>query len=127
MKYLPPIAATILGLIFLMASGMYFLDLGPDPEFPEGSPIALFMGALGPTGYMSFIKVCELLGAILVIVPKTRNYGLLVLGPVLLNILAFHTFITKGSGLLSPLLVVAVICALYLLWDARGKFAALGR
>ncbi len=125
MKYLPQIAAIILGGLFLMASVMYFLELVPEPDFPEGSPIAMFMGAFGSTGYMTFIKVCELVGAILVLIPKTRNFGLLVLGPIIVNILAFHTFITKGEGLLSPMLLAIVVSSLYLLWDARAKFLGL--
>ena len=112
MRFLPHIAAVILGLLFLMASATFFLGLAPEPEFPEGSPIALFMGAFGPTGYMAFVKVCELLGGVLVMVPKTRNYGLLVLGPIILNIVAFHMFITKGEGLLSPMLIIIVVDAL---------------
>lgn len=125
MKYLPHIAAGILGLLFLMASIVYLLKLGPIPEFPEGSPVAMFMGALVPTGYMAFVKVAELMGGILVMIPKSRNIGLLVLGPIIINIIAFHAFITKGSGLFDPMLIVIVVTALYLLWDARKKFAAL--
>ncbi len=53
------------------------------------------MAAFGPTGYMTFVKILELLGGLLVIVPKTRNFGLLILGPILVNILAFHVFIEK--------------------------------
>lgn len=125
MKFLPHIAAVILGLIFLMASTVYLLGLSPYPEFPEGSPISLFMGAFVPTGYMGFVKLCELVGGLLVMIPRTRNLGLLVLGPIIVNIVAFHVFITKGSGLLGPMLIATVICALYLLWEARSKFLAL--
>ena len=33
------------------------------------------MAAFGPTGYMTFIKVLELLGGILVAIPRTRRLG----------------------------------------------------
>src|SRR5712672_1848040 len=105
-KYPPIIAGVILGLLFVMASVMFFLKLGPQPKFPEGSPPALFMGAFGPTGYMHFVKVFELLGGIFVAIPRTRNLGLLLLGPVIVNIIAFHIFITGGQGLLDPMLLV---------------------
>jgi len=126
-KYPPIVAGLILGLLFVMASLMFFFKLGPEPEFPEGSPIALFMGALGPTGYMTFVKVCELLGGILVAIPRTRNIGLLVLGPIVVNILAFHIFITGGHGLFERMVLVVVALALYLLWVERRQFAALLR
>ena len=124
-KYLPVAAGIILGLLFLMASSMYLLKLAPMPKFPEGSPIALFMGAFGPTGYMTFVKVFELTGGTLVTIPRTRNLGLLVLGPIIVNILAFHVFITGGQGLLDPMLDVIVLLALYLLWVERRAFAGL--
>lgn len=121
-KHLPTIAGTLLGLLFLMASVPVLLNLMPMPKFPEGSPIALFMGAFGPTGYMKFVKTCELTGGILVLIPWARNFGLLLLGPIIVNILAFHIFITRGEGLLNPMLDVIVGLALYLVWDARKKF-----
>ena len=124
-KHLPNIAGILLGLLFLMASLIVLLKLAPEPKYPEGSPVALFMGAFGPTGWMTFVKICELTGGILVAIPRTRNLGLLVLGPIIINILAFHTFITHGEGLLNPMLDVIVALALYLLWDARKKFAGL--
>ena len=87
----------------------------------------MFMGALGPTGYMKFIKVLELTGAILVAIPRTRNLGLLILGPIIVNILAFWTFIAKslppGPGLV--LTGLAAVLAAYLLLAGRKSFAGL--
>ena len=94
---------------------------------PEGSPAAMFMGAFGPTGYFTFVKILEVLGGILVAIPRTRNFGLLVLGPIIVNILAFHVFIMKGEGLFNPALLFLVALALYLLWAGRKAFAGLLR
>jgi putative oxidoreductase len=124
-KYLPIVAGALLGLLFIMASVVVLFKLAPNPKLPEGSPIALFMGAFGPTGYMTFVKIFELLGGILVAIPRTRNLGLLVLGPIIVNILAFHIFITGGEGLLNPMLDVIVVLALYLLWAGRKAFVGL--
>ena len=124
-RHLPNIAGILLGLLFLMASLVVLPKLAPEPKLPEGSPAALFMGAFGPTGWMTFVKIFELAGGILVAVPRTRNLGLLVLGPIIINIIAFHTFIMHGQGLLNPMLGVIIALALYLLWDARKKFAGL--
>lgn len=118
-KYIPIVAGIVLGAMFLFASIAYFLKLGPTPEFPEGSPIAHFMSAFGPTGYMNFVKTIELIGGILVMIPRLRNFGLLLLGPIIVNIIAFHAFITGGHGLLNPMLDIIIVCALYLLWVGR--------
>src|SRR5258705_9333795 len=128
-KYLPCIASIVLGLLFVMASTMFFLKLGPKPEFPEGSPIAHFMAAFGPPGYMHFVKVFELAGGLLVMIPRLRNIGLLVLGPGIVNIIAFHVLIDDPKNLLDFkhmwMLYVIIVCSLYLLWNARRKFAGL--
>src|ERR1041385_2743513 len=100
-KYLPCIAGIILGLLFLMASIPFFLKLMPEPKFPEGTPIAMFMGAFGPTGYMTFVKIFELVGGILVMIPRLRNIGLLLLGPVIVNIIAFTVFVGDPKDLLN--------------------------
>ncbi|MCC6882973.1 MAG: hypothetical protein IT576_12530 [Verrucomicrobiales bacterium] len=126
MKYAPSIAGGLLGLLFFAGGLMFLLNLIPEqPAPPEGSPTALFMGALVPTGYLTFVKVFEVLGGLLVAIPRTRNFGLLVLGPIILNILAFHLFITGGVGLFSPLLIVICLLALFLLWSGRKAFLGL--
>ena len=124
-KYPPIIAGIVLGLLFVMASVMFFLKLGPKPDFPEGSPTAMFFGAFGPTGYLTFVKVFELIGGILVAIPRTRNLGLLVLGPIIVNILAFQIFVAKGKDLLNPMVLLVVVLALYLLWVGRKSFLGL--
>ena len=124
-KYIPVVAGILLGLLFVMASVTFFLKLGPEQKFPEGSPAAMFMGAFGPTGYMAFVKVFELLGGILVAIPRTRNFGLLVLGPIILNILAYNAFVGDRKDLLNPMLLFIVVLALYLLWVGRKNFAGL--
>ncbi len=125
MKHLPTIAGILLGLLFIMSAVMVLFNLAPMPPMQEGTPMAMFMGAFGPTGYMTFVKVLELFGGILVAVPRTRNFGLLILGPILVNILAYHAFIMKGAGLFDPMLLFIVALALYLLWVGRKAFAGL--
>lgn len=95
------------------------------PPPPEGTPPAHFFAAFGPTGYLTFVKVFEVIGGVLVAIPKVRALGLLVLGPIIVNILAFHAFITKGQGLLEPMLLAIAALALFLLWAERKAFAGL--
>lgn len=130
MKIAATIAAILLGLVFLLASVPFLLNAVPEQKLPEG-PVTHFMAAFGPTGYMTFVKVLELLGAILVIIPKTRNFGLLILGPIIVNILAFHVFVTRGLDTSNPMAVVMVILIivlpLFLLWQDRQRWLALLR
>jgi hypothetical protein len=125
-RILPSIAGAVLGLSFILFSSMFLFHFGPaQPPPPAGSPPALFMGALVPTGYFTFIKSLELLGGMLVAIPKTRNFGLLILGPIIINILAFHTFLAHGAGITKPPVILVSVLALYLLWNGRKSFAGL--
>jgi putative oxidoreductase len=123
-RLVPNIAGVLLGFLFVMAAVVVLFNLVKPPPPPEGSPAAMFMGAFVPTGYMTFVKILELIGGVLVAIPRTRNIGLLILGPIIMNILAFTIFVAKGEGLLGIPLVVAFL-ALYLLWVERRAFAAL--
>ncbi len=127
MKLLAAIAAALLGLMFIAASLIYFFKLVDAPPPAEGSPMALFFGAMYPTHYLDFVKVLELVGGILVAVPLTRRIGLLVLGPIIVNILATHIFLTKGEGLGNPMLIAVVVLALFLVIVERRAFAAFAR
>jgi uncharacterized membrane protein YphA (DoxX/SURF4 family) len=129
MKHLPTLAGALLGLAFVVFGSNHVLNFIPMPADPSpaDAPHKLFMGALFPTGYLTFVKVCEILGGLLVAVPKTRNLGLLVLGPIILNILAFHVFLMKGATLVDPVNITLVVLALFLLWSERKAFAGLVR
>jgi len=124
-KYLPHIAAVLLGLCFLAGSVPVLFNLITPPPLPEGTPAAHFMAACWPTGYLKFVKVFEFVGAIVVMIPRLRNFGLLLLGPVIVNIIAFHVFLDAPQHLLNPMLDIIIACALYLLWDGRRKFSGL--
>jgi putative oxidoreductase len=125
MKYAPIIAGGLLGLLFIVFGLNFFLKFIPIPAAQEGSPPALFMGALYTTGYLAFVKILEMIGGLLVAIPKTRNIGLLVLGPILINILCFHVFLTNGATLIDPINILICVLAAFLLWSERKAFAGL--
>lgn len=128
MKTAANIAGGLLGLMFVVFGLNFFLNFIPMPPGPpEGSPPALFMAAMFPTGYLAFVKVLEIVGGLLVALPRTRNLGLLVLGPIVINILAFQIFLAKGAGLFDPPVILITVLPLFLLWHERGSFLSLLR
>jgi len=124
MKIAALIAGVLLGLLFIMSAATVLFKFVPIPEPPGGTPMASFMAAFVPTGYMTLVKVIELLGGILVAIPKTRNLGLLCLGPILVNIFVFHQLVA-GDGVLQPMLLGIAALALFLLWVERKAWLAL--
>jgi hypothetical protein len=124
MKLATDIVGGLLGLAFVAFSLLFFFGHTPPPPPPDSLP-GKYMAAFGPTGYLAFVKILELLGGALVAVPITRNLGLLVLGPIIINILCFHGFVMKGEGLFSLVIIIIVLAALFLLWAERRAFAGL--
>jgi len=116
-------AGALLGLMFLVFGLNFFLKFLPMPAPPEGSPAAAFMGAMFTTGFLAFVKVLEIAGGILVAIPKTRCLGLLILGPIVVNIVAFQIFI--GGGLFQPPVVAVALLSAFLLWAERQSFLQL--
>ena len=60
-----------------------------------------------PSHWMAFIGLVQVVGGLLVLVGRTTPLGLVLLGPVLVNILAFHIFLLGGQGI-APGFVVTV-------------------
>lgn len=114
----------LLGLIFVVFGLDYFFHFLPSPVMEEGSPPAMFVGAMYATGYLGFVKVLEITGGILVAIPKTRRLGMLILGPIVVNILATNVFLIKGGWTQLPVLLVVIFSA-FLLWAERKSFGAL--
>ena len=90
----------------------------------EGSPPAMFIGAMYVSGYLTFVKVLEIIGGLLVAIPKTRRLGMLILGPIVVNILAINVFMIKGGWMQPPVFLVVIFSA-FLLWAERKSFCAL--
>lgn len=126
MKHVPTVAGALLGLLFVAFGLMFLLDLiGDQPPPPEGSHQEHFFAALAPTGYLTFVKVCEVLGGVLVAVPRTRCLGMLLLGPIVVNIVAYHVLVA-GDGIADPILLgVLALSAIVILGDLRRWLALL--
>lgn len=129
MKLITNIVGGLLGLLFIVFGANFFFNFIPMPADPSAAdaPHKLFMAALFPTGYLAFVKVMEILGGLLVAMPKTRNLGLLILGPIIVNILCYHIFLMKGKTLFDPMLIGICVMAVFLLLSGRKAFAGLLR
>jgi len=123
MKIATNIAGGLLGFLFIAFSLIVLLNLVTPPPPPEGSPVDYFMKVFVPSGWMTMVKLFELLGGILVAIPKTRNFGLLILGPIVINIAAFHLLVEKADFIGIPLFLA--ILAAFLLWAERKAFLGL--
>lgn len=105
---------------------MVLFNLVAAPPPLAGLPAALFCGAFGPTGYNTFVEVLKLVGGVIVMMPRLRNFGLLLLGPIVVNILAFHLYVGGGvKGFANPMLMIPILLTWYWFWAERTSFARL--
>jgi putative oxidoreductase len=80
------------------------------------------MEVMGPTGWLKFIGLCEVLGGAFVLYRGTVPIGLVFLAPVTVNILLFSFLVAGGGAVAVPGLVILVL-ELILFYGYRGYFA----
>lgn len=97
MKHLPTIARCLLGVLFLVFGLNFWLKFIPVPSPEEGSLAAGFMGALYLSGFLTVVKILEVLGGILLLSGRYVNLALAWLGPIVVVIGLYHLFILKGG------------------------------
>jgi putative oxidoreductase len=112
MNIVKQIPAFLLGAMFIFGGATHLFHFGPTPP-PVAGDAETFMKLFGSTGYMTVIKICELLFGVLVLIPKTRALGLILLAPIVVNILIFELHIAKAPGIGVALVVVNAL-AIYL-------------
>jgi len=112
MKHIPTIARCLLGLIFVVFSLNFWLGFIPVPPPPEDSAAAAFMGAIYASGFLTVVKILELLGGALLLAGRYVNFALAVLGPIVVNIVLYHIFILQGGYLMAVVVGVLAVVAL---------------
>lgn len=112
MKYIPLAARYLLGLLFVIFAANFWFKFIPVPSPEEGSLAAGFMGALYVSGFLTVVKILELLGGILLLAGRYVNLALAVLGPIVIVIALYHLFILEGGYPMAITLGVLAIAAL---------------
>jgi uncharacterized membrane protein YphA (DoxX/SURF4 family) len=105
MKIVALIARILLGLIFLVFGMNGFLHFIPMGQMPSGTA-GQFLGALFQSHYLYVVSALQVAGGVLLLVNRYVPLGLVLLGPVIVNILLYHVLMDR-SGL--PLAIVVVI------------------
>ena len=123
MKLLTNIVGALLGLFFIYAGLNFFFEWQVPPSPPAGSPAANFIGAMKDSGYFKLVKVLEIIGGLLLVVPCVRNWGLVVTGAITVNIACVHQFFF--GGIKDPAVIVMIVATVFLAWVGRKGFCCL--
>lgn len=122
MNVLTLIVRFLFGLMFVVFGSNAFFHFFKMP--PMSGPAGDFIGAMFSTGYLQAVAALQVLGGILMFIPRLVPLGLLVLGPIVVNIAFFHIFLQR-EGL--PMAAIVGLAALFLLWRYRASFPAFTR
>ncbi|HEV7403351.1 MAG TPA: hypothetical protein VGO11_10505 [Chthoniobacteraceae bacterium] len=129
MKIAATIVRVLLGLAFLLFGTMAFLmafHFMPSQELPAGLA-GDFNRALGESHYMLGVAAFEIVGGVLLLIGgRFTPLGLLLIGPVVVNIAFYHLFLDHDVMHAIPAVVVSVL-SLFLLCVYRSAFAGLVR
>lgn len=119
MKLLKHVPAALLAFLFLFGGLNFFFHFVPDPVL-TGKQLD-FMVLFGGSGYMTVIKVLEVIGGLLILFPSHRAKAVLILGPIAVNILLFEIYIAGAIGI-GAVVVLLVLAQAFIDQD---KFKAL--
>jgi putative oxidoreductase len=105
MKIVTLIARLLLGLIFVVfgLNGFFhFLSMGPMPSGLAGQ----FIGALVQSHYYWVVAALQVAGGALLLVNRLVPLGLVLLGPVIVNIILYHVFLNPSGVALAIVVVI---------------------
>src|SRR5579859_5417666 len=110
------IARLLLGLVFTVFGSNAFLHFMKVPTMT--GPAGDFIMAMINTHYIYLVSFCQVAGGLILLLGRFVPLGLTLLGPVIVNILAYHICMNP-EGL--PLASVVSVLALFLLWRYRDR------
>lgn len=119
MRWLALVGRLMVGGMFVFAGGSYFAGMKP-PEQELPATATAFAGALGSTGYMTVVKVLEVVGGLLVLSGRLAPLGLVLLTPVAVNIALWDLCFLGKPG---PGVVLTGLCFGLVAYYWRGHFA----
>lgn len=118
-------ALTVIFGLLLINSGLdKFFHYMPTPEGMNPELIKDFEALLEISWLMPLIALAELIGGALMIFPRTRALGALIVLPVMIGVLLTHIFVDP-----SQVIVAIVIWAilLWILFDNKEKYLSIIR
>lgn len=118
------VVSLLFGLMFINSGLNKIFQYMPMPKDMPENMVKLVEAFAAITWLMPLIAVVEIIGGVLVIIPKYRALGAIMILPVMVGILLTHIF-NAPSGLPIALILTAVLT--WIMIDNRAKYASLFR
>jgi uncharacterized membrane protein YphA (DoxX/SURF4 family) len=121
MKIVALIARILMGLVFFVFGLNGFLHFLPVPALPDNDA-GHFVGALVHSHYIVVVAALQVIGGALMLVGRYVPLGLILLGPVIVNILLYH-MLMEPKGIVPGL--VTAICWFIVAYQRRENLAGI--
>ncbi len=122
MKTWVVIARCLLGFIYLVFGLDFFLHFIPYQPLHTGKPGALVAGLKG-TGYIyPMMKIIQITGGLSLLFDRYAPFSAVVLFPISLNVLLFHTILVPSGWLMGVFLMVPNV---FLGWAYRKYYSSM--
>lgn len=122
MKIATIIIRTILGLIFIYVSMLFFLKMAPETE-STGAFKAFQVGIVASNYLMPLAKAIELICGLAFVINKFVTLANIVILPVTFNILMINYFLTPQTLAIAIFIFFANIFLIYAYWkNYKGLF-----
>src|SRR5438067_512579 len=112
------VVCLLFGLMFINAGLNKFFNYMPVPKDMPQNAMAMFGALMQIKWLMPLIGVAEIIGGILIIIPRYRALGAVIIFPVMAGILL--TALSLSSGLLMVLVLCAVLA--WIIIENREKY-----
>ncbi len=116
------ILALLFGLMFINAGLNKFLNYMPPPEEMPEALLKDFQALVEISWLMPLVGLAELIGGILIIIPRTRALGALIILPVMVGILLVNTVVDTSGFVIA--LVLAIILG-WIMYENRHKYKSI--
>ena len=120
MKIAIVIARILLGFVFASMGVVSILKLGKMGGMPADA--TTFLTLMVTHNYSTVVAIIMLIGGLLLLVGRYVPLGLVLLGPILVNILLFH-ILFQVPGIIAGL--VCTVLEVFLIWVYRSSFRGL--
>lgn len=121
MKIVALIARILMGLAFFVFGLNGFLHFIPAPPMPDNDA-GRFAGALIHSHYMVVVAGLQVIGGAIMLIGRYIPFGLILLGPVIVNILLYHIFMDP-KGIVPGL--ITAICWFIVAYQRRENLAGI--
>ncbi|WP_067029063.1 DoxX family protein [Allomuricauda sp. CP2A] len=113
------VLALLFGLMFINAGLNKFFNYMPTPEEMPAELMSDFEAMMEIAWLLPLVASAELVGGILIILPKTRALGALIILPVMVGILLVN-IVVNTSGLIIALVLAAILG--WIMYENRDRY-----